>query len=456
MTPEEQFEALWNDYLEGDLEPGGMAELNALLAAHPALQQRAADLFQTHRLLGFSLQDPEPQAEPFVQATLAHLPQAADAFVEEVMHRVTAPPPVRHRGRGRIVTWPLAAAAALGAAAMLILGVILLGPRETTIARVIGLSGPIQWTGDGGRLMEHVEIGTALGGGTLETLASDGWLELAFNDGSRVTVSGRSILTIADFGQKVLRLRGGNLSADVEPQPRDKPMRIITPSAEAEVLGTQLDLAADAFSTRLTVNEGLVRITRLADGRVQEVPPNYEVVAALEQATAFEALPRRAFSTSWRGSLPEDASCGTWLPYPGGLRAEPLLWKETPEDDPVLLYLTAIRAWSGDTPPPLLGEHTQVRVRGRLAAPRDVVFGLTTHHRKGGFAGKYTTSRLLGTDAEPGDLFEVDLPIGDFKPRKARFPGSPVGLELVDWWGLTVHEDVGLEIVSVELRSVEP
>ena len=54
----------------------------------------------------------------------------------------------------------------------------------------------------------------------------------------------------------------------------------------------------------------------------------------------------------------------------------------------------------------------------------------------------------------------------DFRPQEEelpekfpeRFPGSPVGLELFDWWCCTVNEDAGLEITHVELDAgiIEP
>ncbi len=94
MTPHERFCELWTDYLEGDLDDAGVAELEALLAADESLRARAADLFQTHRLLGFALQDNPAAREAFVSSTLARMPLSDDAFVESVMERV-------HPGTGR-------------------------------------------------------------------------------------------------------------------------------------------------------------------------------------------------------------------------------------------------------------------------------------------------------------------------------------------------------------------
>ena len=69
---------------------------------------------------------------------------------------------------------------------------------------------------------------------------------------------------------KAFRLeRGAQLlafAAEVAPVHERKPMRFFTPTAEAEVLGTQFTLRADSSSTRLIVYEGSVRATRLADG----------------------------------------------------------------------------------------------------------------------------------------------------------------------------------------------
>jgi hypothetical protein len=41
-----------------------------------------------------------------------------------------------------------------------------------------------------------------------------------------------------------------------------------------DVLGTQFNLDAEASATTLAVNKGLVRLTRLTDGKVVEVPAN--------------------------------------------------------------------------------------------------------------------------------------------------------------------------------------
>ena len=59
-------------------------------------------------------------------------------------------------------------------------------------------------------------------------------------------------------GAKLILLNRGDIICDVDKQPPGKPMKIITPHAEATVLGTQFLLTADNDSSKLHVNEGAV------------------------------------------------------------------------------------------------------------------------------------------------------------------------------------------------------
>ena len=72
------------------------------------------------------------------------------------------------------------------------------------------------------------------------------------------------------FG-KHLELETGTLDADVARQNEKGPMIIGTKLAEVVVLGTQFQLVATSGSTRLQVNVGHVRLTRLSDRKAVEV-----------------------------------------------------------------------------------------------------------------------------------------------------------------------------------------
>ena len=171
----------------------------------------------------------------------------------------------------------------------------------TNIVRIKGLNGALTWIGNGGEVVQGagstqtetrwsnvLSEGAELPGGTIEGMAPDSWFELEFHDGSTCMISGDSILTFSDQGQKELRLMRGRFSADVKPQPEGKPMLIDTPSAVLEVIGTQFEVEAKAESTTLYVREGKVQVRRVYDGRTVDVLANHRVVASADS----EMLPQ--------------------------------------------------------------------------------------------------------------------------------------------------------------------
>ncbi|MEM7391302.1 MAG: FecR family protein [Verrucomicrobiota bacterium] len=450
MTPHQEFEKHWTDYLEGELDDAGMDALKKLLESDPDLQERAADYLQTHRLLGFIADDHELGRELFVKDTMASLPKSDESFVASVMGRRRRTE--RRSGAGRFTRRLAAAAAAL---VLLGVGFLFVKPdAHPTVVRVESLHGKIHWTGNGGRVIDDIKPDTELGGGTFECFTSDGWLELVFPDETRVTLSGQSMLTLSDFGQKELRIRRGAFSIKARKQPPGKPILVFTPSAKAEILGTQLNIVAEPLSTRIAVNEGRVRVTRVADGQTEDVTADHYVVAALEQHTAFKAVPRQKSVDAWRDSLPKGITYGKWDPpaegRAGSVRATPMLHREPDKPDkPMLLYVAALKLSVDDQPPTVIRDGARLRVRGRLRSDHAVVFGFTATHARGGFAGKY----LVYRDIKAGDRFEVVIPLADFKRKREQFPESSVGLEVYDFWMVSLHKDVGLSIEHVALDN---
>jgi hypothetical protein len=463
MNGDERFIELWNDYLEGELDESGIAELQALVAGDDRLLQMATDSYQMHRLLGLIAQDSASRQEDFVSETLARLPADDDRFVDGVMQHLPHKRPRKGAtARTLLARWPIAIAAA--AVVALLAGVVLWRPKaELGIVRITELNGSVRWTGGGGRVVPALDVGRSLPGGTLEPLSADSWAELTFRDGSTVTVSGQSVLTISEYRQKELHLRAGNLSASVMPQPDGQPMLIHTPTARVEVLGTQLNVEAELSSTMLSVNAGRVRVTRLADGSVADVPAEYQVVASVDRDAELKVTRRPRPVDVWQSDLPTDRLHGKWLPGSGdssdGLRTAPLLWG-SPEE-PITLYVVALSVSRNRPTPVLLTPGAKFRIRGRIESAGKVYFGLTTKHVKGGFAGKFVVERHFELAHETGESLDIELRLDDFHPQEQEltkkypegFPASPVGLELFDWWCCTVNEDAGLEIMHVELGA---
>ncbi len=356
------------------------------------------------------------------------------------------------RPRVRLVGWPWAVTAA--AVVVLIAGVYLLGPNaQPQIATITEMNGALQWTGDGGQVVRDLQSGSSLRGGTLESLSADSWAVLEFHDGSTVTVSGQSMLTISEHQQKDLYLRQGSVSANIMPQRDGKPMLINTPTAKLEVLGTQLDIEVETSSTTLRVNKGRVRVTRLADGSVAEVRANHQVVASASRLTDFRVTRRLESVSSWKSSLPTGAVYGEWAPQPreadSSLRTAPLLLNY--EKKPITLHLAALLVSHGRTAPVVLTSGGKFRVRGQIETSGDIYFGLTTKHVEGGFAGKYVTARKLEVLQETDKTLDIELQLEEFRPQEEEFADSPIGLEIVDWWCFTYNVDAGLSIASIEL-----
>jgi hypothetical protein len=83
----------------------------------------------------------------------------------------------------------------------------------------------------------------------------------------------------------------GSLAAEAARQPADRPAVFATPHAEARVLGTRLLLVVTADATRLEVQEGRVRLTRLADRQWADVNAGQFAVAAKGPAPFARAIP---------------------------------------------------------------------------------------------------------------------------------------------------------------------
>jgi ferric-dicitrate binding protein FerR (iron transport regulator) len=336
---------------------------------------------------------------------------------------------------------------------------------DVSIARITGLSGSLIWTGDRGQIVRDVKVGTELAGGTIEGMAPDSWFEIQFNDGSTVMISGTSTLTIADPGQKELRLREGVFSANVVPQPEGKPMLIHTPSTLLKVLGTQFDVEARLASTTLTVTEGEVRMRRLSDGREVDVPAKHRVIAEGDGDLAPQRLPESV--NHWKSQLHlRPGGYGRWLPASERRAATQKAIPLVPPDNPsTTLYLLGIPASRSDGPPVVVRSDSRFVVRGRLNKPAKVHFGIAVSDVNGEFAGKFRgdlESQQPISEPDEDGRFEVVYRIGDFTldpcvhDRKEELAARPDDLVLNGVWAFThAGGPSGLEVREVELIPTE-
>jgi hypothetical protein len=326
---------------------------------------------------------------------------------------------------------------------------------DLPIARISGLSGPLQWTGDGGRVTYDLSAGTELSGGTIEGLAPGSWFELEFNDGSTATISGNSMLTFSDDGQKMLHLKEGNLSSNVKPQPAGEPMLVYTRSALLEVLGTQFEVEAGLAATTLNVSEGRVRVRRFSDDRTTIVSAKHRLIAAADREMLPEPVPDSVHGWKSQLSAGLEAGRGKWLP---GTEDQDARLAAIPYTSPLgqLIYTVSIDVSHGDSPPVTLHPESRVRVLGCVASPHSVYFGVTVRHASGEFAGRFQT--ILPADVFPSNQnFDVTLDLRDFRldssldQVKDKLPSVPFGLVVESVWCHTLDKQAGLEIVECEL-----
>jgi ferric-dicitrate binding protein FerR (iron transport regulator) len=360
--------------------------------------------------------------------------------------------------KSRLVVWSLASVAA--AAVVLAAAFYFQSPdAEQPIAKITGLSGSLEWTGDGGRVLGDLGVGTELPGGTIEGMTPSSWFELEFLDGSTVTISGTSTLTFSDYGQKKLHLKSGKVSANVKPQPASKPMLLYTRSAMLEVVGTQFEVQAGLAATMLSVNQGTVRITRLSDDKKVDVHASQRVVAGVGRDMSPAPVPDSLSYWKSQLHLGPVGGFGQWSPgYDGRgatLRAIPYTLSRGDT-----IHVVSIDVSLGDNPPVILRPDSYFRIRGRIAAPHEVYFGVTVRHSNGEFAGKFQTIRSA-TVLEMKEGFEVILPLRDFRldpslaDAKHRLPTIPFNLVIESIWCHTLYEPAGLEIAEVELLPSE-
>jgi hypothetical protein len=131
--------------------------------------------------------------------------------------------------------------------------------RTTAVATLDKVEGDVRVDGKPAAAGLELSGESAVTTGPTKSRAS-----LLLGDGSRVGLEADTALGAIVRSPRGTRLQltQGVLSADVVRQPADQPLVVVTPHAEARVLGTVLRLVVDAASTRLEVKEGKVRLTR--------------------------------------------------------------------------------------------------------------------------------------------------------------------------------------------------
>ena len=336
--------------------------------------------------------------------------------------------------------------------------------KPVTIAKIKALSGSLVYTGDRGLVRKDLKEGDSLEGGTIEGMTPDAWFELEFSDESTVMISGNSMLTFSDDGQKKLRLKEGGLSANVNPQPKDKPMLVSTRTALFEVMGTRFSVDTEPTAATLRVSEGRVRATRLRDNLSVEVPAKHRVVASQDHELTPERLPDSI--SIWKSRLERGAKGGNgdWVPAqegePAYLRAIPYTISAKLDEQQRTIYTISTRVSREDSPSVILKPGSRIRVQGKMDTPHAIWFGVTLRRPDGDFAGHFQI--IVPADRfQPGKVFDVTLNPEEYhldpslKKWAAGLAKKPFDLKVGSVWCHSLWDSVGLQVRKMEILAPE-
>lgn len=266
---------------------------------------------------------------------------------------------------------------------------LFIASKPDTVLTLVESTGTVAWS-DG----TVIASGETLPAGTLETVGEASSALLRFDDGSLITLHGDAELSFASEHQKVLSLTRGTLSAEVRPQPAGRPMLIRTPSAVAEVVGTAFDLSTRSEDTLLKVNEGLVKLKRLADGSEIDVPAHRSAVASLDTGTALDTASTPEPLTAWRFDFTTQTPPRDWRGYSknGTMHASPYVAKKMPDGRIVTHHGISIRTAMLEQPVRLVAtERSVIRYRLRCEQAYTLQLMLLTHKTNGEFGGNFLT-----------------------------------------------------------------
>jgi ferric-dicitrate binding protein FerR (iron transport regulator) len=361
--------------------------------------------------------------------------------------RVTAP-------EFRPWKWAVAAAAAL----VLLAAFVIASIPPGHVARVSAILGPCQYIAADGKVQNEVKAGTMLKvGDTIRTRSSSTWVKLALNDGSVMTIAGRSRLRLLNVeAKRGFQLAYGNLWATVAKQGRVKPVLIQTPTATIEAAATQFDLEAHPTTSIIRVNDGFVNVERLADGQTADVAADHQAVVSISRNRSFAAARQPEPVNEWNCSMlaGRGAVFGKILPPTAEgrsrLGAVPLLTAKK-----TTIYVANFSVQCSGSPPVLIESGSRVRIRGTTRTESPFYFGITTQRIKGVFFGKYTAEIGAGALGQAGEQWQVEVPLSKFKPKTEHLPDSPIGMELTDIWVFSPDESAELEIHRVEFLPKE-
>jgi len=297
MTPSsnDRFQQLWTDYLEGELDEAKLNDLRALLSQNPVLMQKAAELYQTHRLLGFLADEDRIGSEEFIRATLQQLPADGDSFTSQVLTRQANKPSAR-APRRRLLSLALFTCASL---AVLLLLTLWLQPTTTTPSSVmITRLARAQFFGE---LNPPVQTAVTF---AKDYILTQGLAELQFPNGATAILEAPAVFRV--LKDDLLTMDVGHCS--VHAPPGAEGFRLETPATTIIDRGTRFSVNVDESSeTEVQVIEGIADVYPLSPTSTS--PKEYRVTEQQALRVLSQKMPVATTATynpkGYRHTLPD-------------------------------------------------------------------------------------------------------------------------------------------------------
>ena len=302
-------------------------------------------------------------------------------------------------------------------------------PETEMVATLEFIEGPVAWMDVGGIPRNELSSGDRLADGSFIMESPSSSMQLRFDDGTLLTLAGESEGAVSSKDGKLLRLRKGSLVAKVTKQPKDSPLRIITPTANVEVLGTILNVSSSALQTSVRVEEGSVRVKRLADGQSIEVPASHVTQATLGTSSELAATPIWELPTNWNGDLNRNWGLGRGN-YKArerpvfqlklvSLEAEEYVARRDAKGVPTSRYGVSFNARPKNKPLVELTPSSVIRFRCRLQKREYVNVFLSTNRPNGAFGGNFECNVVIDPANAENGWQEINIPLDKFKVIKS-------------------------------------
>jgi hypothetical protein len=304
-------------HLAGEASHAQAEELRQEIASQPELAQHLFRGAYMHGVLQFSMSESAQTVLPTASTTgIMAAPATMPGAAPRRRLRTPSCPPVRSMVAQRKSVTGRTSWLAIAASLTVVASALIFSASQRPMPDVIGTLSDVDagvTVVSGGGAAEPAAAGMPIFPGDVIRTPKSGKATLQFvvNDRLEATTleiyAGTEAMLWQDQGAKRVNLTQGVLLCDVAIQPKGRPMVVITPHAEVEVLGTRFRVAA-SDETHLDVDQGSVRLLELMSGRKTIVAAGESTVAEgreppsyLEIIETFDTADSAA-ANGWTGS----------------------------------------------------------------------------------------------------------------------------------------------------------